>query len=92
MAWRNQEATLVDRYSTNSTYFKKLGNIFYQGLVHPRPYRIVRIALAALFIYGGVIKLVNSKGHGWHRGVCALSLLIPAGPGISPKSIEGGMP
>jgi uncharacterized membrane protein YphA (DoxX/SURF4 family) len=60
-AWRNQEATLVDQYSINSTYFKKLRNVFHQGLVHPWPYRIVRMALAALFIYAGVIKLLDSK-------------------------------
>ncbi len=60
-AWRNQEATLVDQYSINSTYFKKIRNVFHQGLVHPWPYRIVRIALAALFIYGGVIKLSDPK-------------------------------
>ena len=60
-AWRNQEATLVDQYSINSTYFKKIRNIFHQGLVHPWPYRIVRMALAALFIYGGVIKLLDPR-------------------------------
>ena len=45
---------MVDQYSINSTYFKKIRNIFHQGLVHPWPYRIVRMALAALFIYSGV--------------------------------------
>lgn len=30
-------------------------------LVHPRPYWIVRFALAALFIYGGVVKLFDPK-------------------------------
>lgn len=60
-AWRNQEATLVDPYSINSTYFKKIRNTFHQGLVHPWPYRIVRMALAALFIYAGVIKLFDPK-------------------------------
>ena len=53
-AWRNQEAALVNPYSKESIHFKKIRNIFHQGLVHPWPYRIVRIALAALFIYGGV--------------------------------------
>ena len=52
---------MVDPYSINSNYFKKIRNIFHQGLVHPRPYRIVRIALAALFIYGGVTKLFDPK-------------------------------
>jgi hypothetical protein len=58
-AWRNQEATLVDRYSINSACFKKIRRIFHQGLVHPWPYRTVRIALAALFIY--VTKLFDPK-------------------------------
>ena len=52
---------MVDQYSINSTYFKKIGNIFRQGLAYPWPYRIVRIALAALFIYGGVSKLFDPK-------------------------------
>jgi uncharacterized membrane protein YphA (DoxX/SURF4 family) len=52
---------LVESYSINSNCFKKIRNIFHQGLVHPWPYRIVRIALAALFIYGGVIKLFDPK-------------------------------
>jgi hypothetical protein len=52
---------LVDQDSINSTYFKKLGNIFHQGLVHPWPSRIVRMALAALFIYAGVIKLLDPR-------------------------------
>ena len=30
-------------------------------MVHPRPYLVVRIALAALFIYGGVTKLIDHK-------------------------------
>ncbi len=30
-------------------------------MVHPWPYRIVRLALAALFIYGGVTKLIDPK-------------------------------
>lgn len=30
-------------------------------LIHPWPYRIVRIALASIFIYGGVIKLFAPK-------------------------------
>jgi uncharacterized membrane protein YphA (DoxX/SURF4 family) len=61
MAWRNQEAKLVDQYSIKSVYFNKIKNIFHQGLVYPWPYRIVRIALAALFIYGGVTKLFDPR-------------------------------
>ena len=30
-------------------------------MVHPWPYLVVRIALAALFIYGGVTKLIDPK-------------------------------
>ena len=52
---------MVEPYSINSNYFKKIRSIFHQGLVHPWPYRIVRMALAALFIYGGVIKLFDPK-------------------------------
>jgi uncharacterized membrane protein YphA (DoxX/SURF4 family) len=32
-----------------------------QGLIHPWPYRIIRVVLAALFIYGGVIRLFDPK-------------------------------
>jgi hypothetical protein len=52
---------LVDQYSINSSYLKKIRNVFHRGLVHPLPYRIIRMALAALFIYGGVIKLSAPK-------------------------------
>ncbi len=60
-AWRNHETTLVEQYSINSAYFRKIGNVFRHGLAYPWPYRIVRIALAALFIYGGVSKLLAPK-------------------------------
>lgn len=40
---------------------KNLRNVFHQVLVHPWPYRIIRIALAGLFIYGGVVKLFSPK-------------------------------
>jgi uncharacterized membrane protein YphA (DoxX/SURF4 family) len=52
---------LVDQYSINSSYLKKIRHVFHQGLVHPWPYRIIRIALAALFISGGVTKLFDPK-------------------------------
>ncbi|HPC87031.1 MAG TPA: MauE/DoxX family redox-associated membrane protein [Smithellaceae bacterium] len=35
--------------------------LFHKLLVNPWPYRIVRFALAALFIYGGVVKLFDPK-------------------------------
>ena len=78
---------MVDQYSINSIYFKKIRNIFHQGLVHPWPYRIVRMALAALFIYGGVTKLFDLSGPGPHRDGGDVSEPFPAGPGISRKSI-----
>jgi len=52
---------LVTINSLNSTYLIRIKNIIRQGLVHPWPYRIVRLALAALFIYGGVTKLFDPK-------------------------------
>jgi uncharacterized membrane protein YphA (DoxX/SURF4 family) len=52
---------LVEPYSINSNYFTKIRNIFHRGLVHPWPYRIVRIALAALFIYAGIVKLFDPR-------------------------------
>jgi hypothetical protein len=52
---------LISQYSDKSIHFKKIGKIFHQGLVHPWTYRIVRMALAGLFIYGGVIKLLNPR-------------------------------
>jgi uncharacterized membrane protein YphA (DoxX/SURF4 family) len=54
-----QEAALFIPYSKNPIYFRKIRKIFRQGLIHPWPYRIVRVALAALFIYAGVIKLLD---------------------------------
>ena len=39
----------------------RIKRIFQQGLIHPWPYRIIRVALAALFIYSGVIKLFDPK-------------------------------
>ena len=41
--------------------FKKLRKILQQWLVHPWPYRIVRMALAALFIYAGIVKIIDPK-------------------------------
>ena len=55
---------MVDQYSINSTYFKKIRNFFHQGLFHPWPYRIVRIALAAFFIYAGMTKLFGYRDLG----------------------------
>jgi uncharacterized membrane protein YphA (DoxX/SURF4 family) len=52
---------LVDPYSNKPIYFIKIRNIVHQALVYPWPYRIVRILLAVLFIYGGAIKLFDPK-------------------------------
>jgi hypothetical protein len=60
-AWHDQEATLVDPYSKKSIYLKQTRNVVRQGLFHPWPYRLVRMTLAALFIYGGMIKLLDPK-------------------------------
>lgn len=46
------------RISINSDTIK---NIIHKSLIHPWPYRIIRIVLACLFIYGGVIKLFDPK-------------------------------
>jgi hypothetical protein len=51
----------IGRSVFNSSLFKKIRNIFHRGLVHPWPYWIVRMALAALFIYAGVTKLFDPK-------------------------------
>jgi hypothetical protein len=79
-----------ETYDCRSNNFKEIRTVFHQGLVHPWPYRIVRIALAALFIYAGVIKLYDASKPDPHWDGCVLSQPIPAGPGISLKSIEGG--
>jgi hypothetical protein len=39
----------------------RIKRIFQQGLVHPWPYRIIRVVLTALFIYGAAIKLFDPK-------------------------------
>ena len=40
---------------------QRVRNFFHQVLNNPWPYRIVRIVLAGLFVYGGVIKLFDPK-------------------------------
>jgi uncharacterized membrane protein YphA (DoxX/SURF4 family) len=52
---------LVDQHSNNSIYFQRIRNFFHQVLIHPWPYRIIRIVLACLFIYGGAVKLFAPK-------------------------------
>jgi uncharacterized membrane protein YphA (DoxX/SURF4 family) len=52
---------LFSPQSIRSFHFKKIRRIFRQALVHPWSYRIVRVALAAVFIYAGVVKLLDPK-------------------------------
>jgi uncharacterized membrane protein YphA (DoxX/SURF4 family) len=52
---------LVKQHSVKIKNFKEGGNIFRQILANPWFDRIVRFALSAVFIYGGVIKLFAPK-------------------------------
>ena len=45
---------MVTPYHKFPACFVRINHIFHKGLSYPWPYRIVRIALAGLFIYGGV--------------------------------------
>lgn len=45
----------------DGTYFKRIKACFHTVLISPWPYRIVRFALAALFLYGGIVKLIDPK-------------------------------
>jgi len=45
----------------DNAVFKNMKFLFHKLLVNPWPYRIVRFALAALFLYGGVVKLFDPK-------------------------------
>ena len=45
----------------DDAYFKGIKDFFKKFMVNPWPYRIIRFALAALFIYGGVVKLFDPK-------------------------------
>lgn len=40
---------------------QRIRYFFRQALTNPWPYRIVRVALAGLFVYGGVLKLLDPK-------------------------------
>ena len=60
-AGRDREATLVDPYSRKSVCFQKIPSSVRRMLLHPGPYRLVRVALAALFVYGGLIKLLDHR-------------------------------
>jgi uncharacterized membrane protein YphA (DoxX/SURF4 family) len=56
-----QEKDLIAKHSENTGYFQHIRSFFHRMLIHPWPYRIVRIALASIFIYGGVVKLFAPK-------------------------------
>jgi hypothetical protein len=78
---------LVDPYSINSNHIKEIKNIFHRGPVHPRRDRLARMALAALFIYAGVTKLLDPKAFTATISACGLApeaLLSFATPGMPP--------
>lgn len=52
---------MVTPYPKFPGHFIRVNHIFRKGLSYPWPYRIVRMALACLFIYGGVTKLLDPK-------------------------------
>jgi uncharacterized membrane protein YphA (DoxX/SURF4 family) len=52
---------MVHPHSRISLYFQNVRNFFHHSLIHPWPYRIIRIALAGLFLYGGVTKLFDPR-------------------------------
>lgn len=52
---------MFNPYSKKPIHAKKIRNIIRQGFAHSWSYRIVRMALAGLFIYGGVVKLFDPK-------------------------------
>lgn len=45
----------------DDAYFKRIKDFFDKVMANPWPYRIIRFVLAALFIYGGVMKLFDPK-------------------------------
>jgi len=52
---------LTDPSFSKNKLTQSNGNIFHRFFINPWLYRIVRMALAAVFIYGGVIKLFHLK-------------------------------
>jgi len=52
---------LAEHNSLKNRYFPGSGSIFHQILTHPWFERVVRFILAAVFVYGGVIKLFAPK-------------------------------
>ena len=52
---------MVDHKSKFSRNLLEIRGLLHRGLAYPRLYLIIRVALAALFIYGGVTKLFDPK-------------------------------
>lgn len=52
---------MASQHSRILTFLRRIGSFFHQELIRPWPYQIVRIALACIFIYGGVIKLFDPR-------------------------------
>ena len=52
---------MVARYPKFPEHFTRINHILRKGVSYPWPYRIVRMALAGLFIYGGVTKLLDPE-------------------------------
>jgi hypothetical protein len=52
---------LAGSHLKNTNYFNGIKQIIHKALSYPRPYRIIRIALASIFVYGGVIKRFGPK-------------------------------
>ncbi len=52
---------MINKYFMDSIFSPRIRIFFHQALAHRWPYRIISIALAGLFIYGGVVKLFAPK-------------------------------
>lgn len=52
---------MVDLKPADSSHFNTLRKLLHLGLAHPWIYRMVRLALACLFIYGGISKLFDPR-------------------------------
>lgn len=46
---------------SDDAYSKRIKEFFYKAMANPWPCRMIRFALAALFIYGGAVKLFDPK-------------------------------
>lgn len=77
---------MVDPYPSKSVSIRKIRNLVRRGLVLPWPYRLVRFALAALFICGGVSKLFDPMAFA--ATISAYGLV----PGVLLPLIAVGLP